>query len=160
MKDLIHPLPGIKYGAKATGSTLLFFRDSENPEYNEMYRKMETDKSLPIGNKEGEKLVEKGKYAFLMESSTIEYITERNCKVRGSGLSMINKDIFSLLTTQVVQVGGLLDEKGYGIAMKKSKISFEISEFKSQLRIFKIQLTVEFLARLYCNYKKMGIYRV
>lgn len=39
-------------------------------------------------------------YAFLMESSSIEYIIERNC--------------------DVTQVGGLLDEKGYGIAMRKS----------------------------------------
>lgn len=39
-------------------------------------------------------------YAFLMESSSIEYIIERHC--------------------EVTQVGGLLDEKGYGIAMRKS----------------------------------------
>lgn len=36
-----------------------------------------------------------------MESTSIEYIVERNC--------------------DVAQVGGLLDNKGYGIAMKKSK---------------------------------------
>lgn len=39
-------------------------------------------------------------YAFLMESTSIEYITEREC--------------------DVTQVGGLLDDKGYGIAMRKS----------------------------------------
>lgn len=43
-------------------------------------------------------------YAFLMESSSIEYVTERHC--------------------EVTQVGGLLDDKGYGIAMKKSKPIF------------------------------------
>lgn len=41
-------------------------------------------------------------YAFLMESSSIEYVIERNC--------------------DVTQIGGLLDDKGYGIAMKKSKM--------------------------------------
>lgn len=35
-----------------------------------------------------------------MESTSIEYMVERNC--------------------DVAQVGGLLDSKGYGIAMKKS----------------------------------------
>ena len=40
-------------------------------------------------------------YAFLMESSSIEYVTERHC--------------------EVTQIGGLLDDKGYGIAMKKGK---------------------------------------
>lgn len=43
----------------------------------------------------------KRNYAFLMESSSIEYLIERNC--------------------DVTQVGGLLDEKGYGIAMRKCK---------------------------------------
>lgn len=40
-------------------------------------------------------------YAFFMESTSIEYVEERNC--------------------DVAQVGGLLDSKGYGIAMKSSK---------------------------------------
>lgn len=41
-------------------------------------------------------------YAFLMESSSIQYIIERNC--------------------DVTQVGDLLDEKGYGIAMRKGTL--------------------------------------
>ena len=38
-----------------------------------------------------------GKYAFLMESTTIEYVIEREC--------------------DTTQIGGLLDSKGYGIAL-------------------------------------------
>lgn len=54
-------------------------------------------------NDEGEERVSKGNrmYAFLMESTGIEYIVERNCNL--------------------TQVGGLLDSKGYGIAMPVSK---------------------------------------
>lgn len=51
-------------------------------------------------NEEGLERAKKGKYAYLMESSSIEYIIERNCEVN--------------------QVGGELDAKGYGIAMKKN----------------------------------------
>lgn len=40
-------------------------------------------------------------YAFFMESTSIEYETQRHCSL--------------------TQVGGLLDEKGYGIAMRKGK---------------------------------------
>ena len=40
-------------------------------------------------------------YAFLMESSSIQYIQERYCNL--------------------TQIGGLLDAKGYGIAMRKSE---------------------------------------
>lgn len=50
-------------------------------------------------NDEGVKRVEYEKYAFFMESTTIEYTTHRHCSL--------------------AQVGGLLDDKGYGIAMRK-----------------------------------------
>ena len=38
-----------------------------------------------------------GQYAFLMESNTIEHVVEREC--------------------ELMQIGGLLDSKGYGIAL-------------------------------------------
>ena len=50
-----------------------------------------------------------GNYAFLMESTSIEYVIERNC--------------------DLTQVGGLLDSKGYGIAMPPSM--FYILYFQS-----------------------------
>lgn len=55
-------------------------------------------------NLEGVERVIKGKgsYAFLMESTTIEYVIERNC--------------------ELTQVGGMLDSKGYGIAMPPSEL--------------------------------------
>lgn len=54
-------------------------------------------------NDEGKERVlkEKGGYAFFMESTSLEYIAERNC--------------------DLMQVGGLLDSKSYGIAMPMSK---------------------------------------
>lgn len=56
-------------------------------------------------NDEGVERVLKGKrsYAFLMESTSIEYQVERNCELQ--------------------QIGGLLDSKGYGIAMPVSKLN-------------------------------------
>ena len=42
-----------------------------------------------------------GQYAFLMESNSIQYQTERNC--------------------ELTQIGGLLDSKGYGIAFTPGK---------------------------------------
>jgi glutamate receptor, ionotropic, invertebrate len=44
---------------------------------------------------EGIERVRRGQYAFLLESRMIEYITQRSC--------------------DLMQVGGLLDSKGYGI---------------------------------------------
>ncbi|XP_076751091.1 glutamate receptor ionotropic, kainate 2 isoform X2 [Xylocopa sonorina] len=94
----------IKYGAKAGGSTLIFFRDSNYSTYKEMYDYMKANEKelLPPDNDAGLRKVLLENYAFLMESSSIEYITERYCNV--------------------TQIGGLLDAKGYGIAMKKNSI--------------------------------------
>ena len=54
-------------------------------------------------NKEGVDRVQRdgGKYAFLMESTSVEFIVERNC--------------------DLAIVGGLLDTKGYGVALPPSK---------------------------------------
>ncbi|XP_067000033.2 glutamate receptor ionotropic, kainate 2-like [Anabrus simplex] len=90
----------IKYGAKRSGSTLNFFRDSDNPIFQRMYQYMVTTPGvLTVDNDEGLEKVKNENYAFFMESSSIEYFTERNCDVQ--------------------QYGGLLDNKGYGIAMRK-----------------------------------------
>lgn len=56
---------------------------------------------LTVDNAQGLQWAQEDNYAFLMESSSIEYIIERNC--------------------DVTQIGGLLDDKGYGIAMRKSE---------------------------------------
>ncbi|XP_059618967.1 glutamate receptor ionotropic, kainate 2-like [Phlebotomus argentipes] len=91
----------IKYGAVIGGSTLQMFKESNFSTYQRMWAAMENARPSVFAkdNNEGMERVKKGKrlYAFLMESTTLEYITERNC--------------------DLMQVGGLLDSKGYGIAM-------------------------------------------
>ncbi|CAH1182546.1 unnamed protein product [Phyllotreta striolata] len=90
----------IKYGALRGGSTAAFFRDSNFSTYQRMWAFMESQRPpvFTSSNQEGVEQVVKGKgsYAFLMESTSIEYVIERNC--------------------QLQQVGSLLDSKGYGIA--------------------------------------------
>ncbi|XP_018340936.1 PREDICTED: glutamate receptor ionotropic, kainate 2-like isoform X2 [Trachymyrmex septentrionalis] len=91
----------IKYGAKRKGATLNFFGESNISIYGEMHKYMMENENevLVATNEAGLQKVQTDDYAFLMESASIEYMTERYC--------------------DVTQVGGLLDEKGYGIAMKK-----------------------------------------
>lgn len=77
-------------------------QDAKIPTYQRMYEYMkENPEYMTSTNAEGVERVVNENYAFLMESTTIEYITERRCTL--------------------TQVGSLLDEKGYGIAMRKSK---------------------------------------
>ncbi|XP_017772226.1 PREDICTED: glutamate receptor ionotropic, kainate 2-like isoform X2 [Nicrophorus vespilloides] len=91
----------IKYGSVLGGATGSFFRDSNFSTYQRMWTQMEASEPSVFEktNKEGVKRVKTSKrlYAFLMESSSIEYEMERDC--------------------ELMQVGGWLDSKGYGIAM-------------------------------------------
>ncbi|KAG0711541.1 Glutamate receptor ionotropic, kainate 2 [Chionoecetes opilio] len=74
---------------------------SKLPVYQRMFSFMESQNPTVYtkSNEEGVKRVQKGDgmYAYMMESSSIEYITERYCDLS--------------------QVGGPLDSKSYGIAL-------------------------------------------
>lgn len=102
----------IRYGCLANGSTHKFFANSNIETYKKMAAFMDKNPQwLASSNAKGRDMVEQqeGKYAFFMESATIEFITERYCNL--------------------TQVGGLLDNKGYGVATKKgSKLRGPLSE--------------------------------
>ncbi|XP_060801537.1 glutamate receptor ionotropic, kainate 2 isoform X2 [Amyelois transitella] len=90
----------ILYGAIEGGSTYEFFKSSKDKIYRKIFETMEANPSLLVKtNDEGESRVLKNnnKYAFFMESSTIEYKQKRNCDLQ--------------------KVGSQLDSKDYGIAM-------------------------------------------
>ncbi|XP_018368899.1 PREDICTED: glutamate receptor ionotropic, kainate 2-like isoform X2 [Trachymyrmex cornetzi] len=93
----------IKYGAQDGGSTSTFFKNSNYSTYKRMWATMiDTRPSVfTKDNKDGiDRVVKaKGLYAFFMESSSIDYQLERNC--------------------DIIKVGGLIDNKGYGIAMPR-----------------------------------------
>lgn len=67
---------------------------------------------------EGIARVLKGDYAFLMESAMIEYNTQRNC--------------------DLIQVGGLLDSKGYGIGTQTGNDSTCLNLAKSVVSIISL----------------------
>ncbi|XP_076358817.1 glutamate receptor ionotropic, kainate 2-like [Tachypleus tridentatus] len=87
----------IQYGCLSSGSTKNFFKESKIPTYKKMWAVMQARPSVfTESNQEGVERVLEGNYAYLMESTSIEYMTERDCELE--------------------QIGGLLDSKGYGIA--------------------------------------------
>jgi len=89
----------VKYGAVKGGSTAAFFRDSEWDIYARMWYFMEQNNVFVRSTQEGIDRVikEDGNYAFLTESTVADYVVERKC--------------------QLTKVGGLLDKRGYGIAL-------------------------------------------
>ena len=93
----------IKYGALQTGSTLSFFQESDRPLYRKVWKSMENFEDVLVeSNTEGvdKVLLERGRFAFFMESTSLEYQIERNC--------------------ELTQVGGLLDSKSYGVALGRN----------------------------------------
>ncbi|KIH46375.1 Ligand-gated ion channel, partial [Ancylostoma duodenale] len=90
----------IKYGTLGRGSTMSFFNESKIETYERMWKLMSSNPSLFVdSSKEGIARVKSSDYAYLMESSMLEFAVERDC--------------------ELMQVGGLLDQKGYGIGLPK-----------------------------------------
>ncbi|CAL2032733.1 unnamed protein product [Caenorhabditis brenneri] len=91
----------IRYGVLKSGSTMDFFRESKIPMYERMWSVMESSSPGVFVNssREGIARVKSGGYAYMMESSMLEYYLERDCDLQS--------------------IGGLLDSKGYGIALPK-----------------------------------------
>ena len=80
-------------------------QDSRFDLYKRMWMFMESQKPSVFvkSSPEGIKRVQDGDYAFFMESTMIDYNIQRNC--------------------DLMQVGGLLDTKGYGVGTPIGKFS-------------------------------------
>lgn len=93
----------IKYGAVKGGSTMKFFQDSNFSTYQRMWASMESTRPsvFTSSNDEGRERVAKGKrqYAYLMESTSLEYITERNCDLTQIGERYLENLILQTVTS-------------------------------------------------------------
>jgi len=90
----------ISFGAVEGGSTMKFFRDSNEDVYQRIWSFMSRNPDMMVkSNKEGIEKVRAGdgKYVFFMESTSAEYVTERKCDLE--------------------TVGGLLNEFQYAIGL-------------------------------------------
>lgn len=90
--------PEIKFGCKEKGSTCNFFQNSNDTNYQKMWKLMEFVDSNEAGR--ARVIRDNGRFVYFMESKAIEYDTERHCSI--------------------TQRGGLLDSKGYGIAVNQN----------------------------------------
>uniref|UniRef100_A0A3B5ANJ4 Glutamate receptor n=1 Tax=Stegastes partitus TaxID=144197 RepID=A0A3B5ANJ4_9TELE len=103
----------IEYGAVRDGSTMTFFKKSKISTYEKMWAFMSSRKNTALvkNNREGIQRVLTTDYALLMESTSIEYISQRNCNL--------------------TQIGGLIDSKGYGVGTPiESHVSFAFAVSK------------------------------
>ncbi|XP_023661128.1 glutamate receptor ionotropic, kainate 1 isoform X2 [Paramormyrops kingsleyae] len=109
----------IEYGAVRDGSTMTFFKKSKISTYEKMWAFMSSRKNTALvkNNREGIQRVLTTDYALLMESTSIEYISQRNCNL--------------------TQIGGLIDSKGYGVGTPIG------SPYRDQVTIAILQLQEE-----------------
>ncbi|XP_047013154.1 glutamate receptor ionotropic, kainate 3 [Ictalurus punctatus] len=91
----------IEYGVVKDGATMSFFKKSRVSTFEKMWAFMSSKQSTSLVKsiEDGIQRVLKSDYALLMESTTIEYVTRKNCNL--------------------TQFGGIIDSKGYGIGTPK-----------------------------------------
>merc|ERR1712242_65116 len=101
VEDMLRNSSNIKFGWVKGGSTHQFLSTSTVPTMRQIWRRHAH--ATLNSNKDGMERVmrDNGTFAFLMEQKSLEYYTQNNC-----GL---------------VQIGGLLNERNYAIAMAKGK---------------------------------------
>ncbi|KAJ8681242.1 hypothetical protein QAD02_017029, partial [Eretmocerus hayati] len=113
----------IKYGFKKGGSTYTYFKSSENEMFRALAEQMNEkgwEKYFVSSNEEGINLARTEKYAFIMESPTIDYTEYRICNL--------------------TMAGDEIDQKSYAIAFREgfeyhNQISRSISELQEKLVI-------------------------
>uniref|UniRef100_UPI00358E2A52 glutamate receptor ionotropic, kainate 1-like n=1 Tax=Myxine glutinosa TaxID=7769 RepID=UPI00358E2A52 len=115
----------IQYGTIRDGTTMTFFKKSKISTYEKMWAFMSSHPLALINDSdEGTHRVLTTDYAFLAESTFIEYETGRNCNL--------------------TQIGGLLDNKGYGIGTPmgspyRDKMSIAILQLQDEGTLMKLK---------------------
>ncbi|VDD80056.1 unnamed protein product, partial [Mesocestoides corti] len=98
VEDLVEQTK-IKYGTLQSGSSHDFFKYSRIPVFQRMWEFMSTNDVFVQNTEEGIERVLKGDYVFVLESSWNEFYNKRDCRL--------------------MQIGRLLDSKGYGIGLQQ-----------------------------------------
>ncbi|XP_058982073.1 glutamate receptor ionotropic, kainate 2 [Musca domestica] len=118
----------IKFGTLEGGSTSLFFSESNETNYQKAWNQMKSfePSAFTKSNKEGVERVRKGegKYAFLMETTSLSYNTERDCHLQ--------------------QIGDQIGEKHYGLAVPlgadyRTNLSVSILKLSETNELYKLK---------------------
>ncbi|CAL8392042.1 unnamed protein product, partial [Gadus morhua 'NCC'] len=109
----------ILYGVVEDGATMTFFKKTKISTYDKMWEFMNSRRHSVLVKSvdEGIQRVLTSDYAFLMESTTIEFVTQRNCNL--------------------TQIGGLMDSKAYGVGTPMG------SPYRDKITIAILQLQEE-----------------
>ncbi|XP_054744748.1 glutamate receptor ionotropic, kainate 1 [Anastrepha obliqua] len=118
----------VQFGMLKGGSTSFLFSESNESEYRRAWNKMCAMKpsAFTANNKEGVDRVKRsrGRYAYLLETTTLKYYLNRNCELK--------------------QIGEAFDEKHYGIAVPlnspyRSNLSVGILKLSEKGELYKLK---------------------
>ncbi|XP_017012808.2 glutamate receptor ionotropic, kainate 2 isoform X1 [Drosophila takahashii] len=127
LQDLIDQ-DEVHYGSMRGGSTSMFFSESNETDYQRAWNQMKdfNPSAFTSTNKEGVARVRKegGKYAFLMETTSLTYNVERNC--------------------DLTQIGEQIGEKHYGLAVPlgadyRTNLSVHILQLSEKGELYKMK---------------------
>ncbi|VDN58936.1 unnamed protein product [Dracunculus medinensis] len=106
----------IAYGALEGGSTIQVVSDKANLTHMKIWKYMKSHNNIFMkSNAKGVEKVLNEDYAFLMESTSLEYEVQQNCNL--------------------TQIGGVLGSKGYSIALQKRTDCTRINSPVTQKRV-------------------------
>ncbi|XP_077368052.1 glutamate receptor U1-like [Festucalex cinctus] len=71
----------IEYGAMEGGSTMLFFKNSQNPVCRRIHQHMERKKSYVASMEEGIRRTQEGNFAFIGETASLDSAVAHHCKL-------------------------------------------------------------------------------
>ncbi|XP_037832845.1 probable glutamate receptor [Kryptolebias marmoratus] len=74
----------IDYGTVQSGSTMLFFKNSNNPVFRRIYQHMERKKSFVSSMSEGVRRAKEGNFAFIGEAVSLDLAVARFCNLTRS----------------------------------------------------------------------------
>lgn len=74
----------LDYGTVEAGSTMMFFKHSNNPVYRRIYQHMERKKSFVTNMEEGVRRAQEGNFAFIGEAVSLDLAVARYCKLTRS----------------------------------------------------------------------------
>ncbi|MEQ2230631.1 hypothetical protein ILYODFUR_031428, partial [Ilyodon furcidens] len=116
----------IDYGTVENGSTMLFFKNSNNPVYRRIHQHMERKKSYVSTMQEGVRLTQEGNFAFIGEAVSLDLAVARYCKLTRA------KELISMRSYSIAAPLGSPLVKNLTIAILQLSESGELTHLREK----------------------------
>lgn len=116
----------IDYGTVDGGSTMSFFKNSDNAVYRRMYQHMERQKSFVSSMEEGVRRTQEGNFAFIGEAVSLDLAVARHCKLVRS------EEVISMRAYTIAAPLGFRQLKNFTVAVLQLSESGELTFLRNK----------------------------